>query len=263
MVDVQPVHMARPEAALAYAAAGWPVFPCKPHSKTPATNHGFKDATTEERIVRAWWAIWPTANVAIATGWPGPDVLDVDVKSGVDGYAALDRLTRAGLLAGAHRIVRTASGGAHYYLTGSSQGCGTIAAHGIDLKATGGYVIAPPSTVTYEDGSSGAYALVETADDPYIKLSWAAVKQLLAPPRNLTSTRRAAPSGSNVGALCEWLSRQTEGNRNSSLFWAACRAEEAGQVPVELGMVAVQLGLTHEEVGRTLASARRTVGAAR
>jgi hypothetical protein len=32
--------------ALAYARRGWPVFPCQPGQKVPATRHGYKDATT-------------------------------------------------------------------------------------------------------------------------------------------------------------------------------------------------------------------------
>ena len=65
-------------AALAYATAGWPVFPCIPGEKVPATSHGVKDATTDAAQIRAWWARNPDRNVAIATGAPGPDVLDID-----------------------------------------------------------------------------------------------------------------------------------------------------------------------------------------
>ena len=35
--------------ALAYARRGWPVFPCLPGQKVPATRHGFRDATTDPR----------------------------------------------------------------------------------------------------------------------------------------------------------------------------------------------------------------------
>jgi hypothetical protein len=78
--------------ALAYAATGWPVFPCRPDAdpcpylpgkcecKAPVTLNGFKDATTGPALIRGWWRRWPDANVAIATGAPGPDVLDVDIK---------------------------------------------------------------------------------------------------------------------------------------------------------------------------------------
>ena len=64
--------------ALAYAACGWPVFPCQPGEKIPATTHGFRDATTDPGQITAWFTRHPDRNLAIATGAPGPDVLDVD-----------------------------------------------------------------------------------------------------------------------------------------------------------------------------------------
>ena len=41
--------------ALAYAACGMAVFPVKADKK-PLTEHGLKDATTDEAQIRAWWA---------------------------------------------------------------------------------------------------------------------------------------------------------------------------------------------------------------
>ncbi len=135
--------------ALGYAGRGWPVFPCCPDNpactkpkchecKAPAIpsahpaasackgecgrdGHGFHDATTDPGRIRAWWRRWPRANVAIATGAPGPDVLDVDRKADGDGFAAFGRLRRAGMLTGAAMLVRTRSGGVHLYFTGTSQ----------------------------------------------------------------------------------------------------------------------------------------------
>ena len=177
-------------AALAYAAAGWPVFPTRPDDascpggkdcgcKAPVTQSGFKDATSDPEIIRGWWRRWwPLANVAIATGAPGPDVLDVDVKPGGSGYTALNKLKRAGLLTGASRLVRTRSGGLHVYYAGTSQRGGALPRHHLDFKAgAGGYVVAPPSRVhgkPYQllDHRPGAAAL-----------EWAAVKRLLDPPR--------------------------------------------------------------------------------
>jgi hypothetical protein len=85
--------------------------------------------------------------VAIAIGIPGPDVLDVDVKPDGNGFAALNRLKRAGILAGAAALVRTRSGGLHIYFAGTSQGCHALPRHHLDFKSAGGYVLAPPSAV--------------------------------------------------------------------------------------------------------------------
>src|SRR5271169_3824543 len=100
---------------------GWSVFPCQPGLKTPATAHGCKDATTDRCAIVQWWNGDATFNVAIATGWPGPDVLDVDDREGGTGWAAFNRLKAAGLLAGSQMLVRTRSGGLHVYFAGSDQ----------------------------------------------------------------------------------------------------------------------------------------------
>ena len=71
---------ARPERlvdhALACAQRGWPVFPCQPGGKEPATRRGFRDATTDPELIRLLWRHMSDANVGVATGTPGPDVLN-------------------------------------------------------------------------------------------------------------------------------------------------------------------------------------------
>jgi hypothetical protein len=148
------------DAALGYAARGWPVFPCRPGRKDPATPHGFLDATTDPDQIRAWWQAQPDANVAIATGHPGPDVVDVDNEPG--GFEALGRLMRAGLLDGHGQIVRTRSGGLHLYFLGTGQRCSSLRPNfPIDFKAARGYVIAPPSWVGADDrGPGGDYQVI-------------------------------------------------------------------------------------------------------
>ena len=72
------IHVLR--QALDYTGRGWPVFPCQPGKKTPATVHGHLDATTDPGQVYAWFGRDPELNLAIATGAPGIDVLDIDQR---------------------------------------------------------------------------------------------------------------------------------------------------------------------------------------
>jgi Bifunctional DNA primase/polymerase, N-terminal len=134
--------------ALAFAMRGWPVLPCQPGQKIPATPHGYRDATTDMGQITGWFGRHPDWNLAIATGDPGPDVLDIDEHgSAGNGYAAFRKLRHAGLLDGASMYIRTPGGGMHAYFTGSQQRNGHLPAHHLDFRSKGGYVLAPPSEI--------------------------------------------------------------------------------------------------------------------
>ncbi|WP_166387713.1 bifunctional DNA primase/polymerase [Catellatospora methionotrophica] len=153
--------------ALQYAVfAGWPVFPvhwtdehgcsCRKDcgrdaGKHPRTPHGVLDATTDAAQVAAWWQEWPLANIGIATGAPGPDVLDFDVKNGGLGMETYQRLRAAGLLRGVQATVTTPSGGCHLYFPAGGHRSGAPKADGkalgLDIQCQGKYVLAPPSRI--------------------------------------------------------------------------------------------------------------------
>jgi RecA-family ATPase len=136
-------------AALTYARAGLPVFPCS-QDKAPLTHFGFKDATTEIGQIRNWWSRWPRAMIGVRTGREsGVFVLDVDVdtEQNIDGFVALAVLEkRHGNLSETLRSV-TPRGGSHYYFywhEGIKNSAGKLG-DGLDVRGEGGYVILPPS----------------------------------------------------------------------------------------------------------------------
>lgn len=259
-------------AAMRYAAAGWPVFPCAPGSKLPATAHGFKDATTDPAVIRDWWAGTPY-NVAIATGAPGPDVLDVDVKGDGDGWAAYNRLKRSGLAAGASALVRTRSGGMHAYFAGTGQRNATaIGGVPLDFRGAGGYVLAPPSAV---DG--GAYEVIERLAGR-ATFDLAAARLLLDPPKLARPERRQDTADRPVSApyiraaLAAELgsvASAPEGSRNATLNRAAFAVGrfvadgllDADAAESALLDAACHAGLPYGEAARTIRSAFNSRGA--
>jgi hypothetical protein len=246
----QPVY----RQALAYARYGWPVFPCQPGSKQPATRHGFRDATTDPGQIRSWWDRQQDANVAIATGLPGPDVLDVD-QHGLagNGFTACHRLAAAGLLNGVSAVVVTPGGGLHLYFAGSRQPSGRLPRQHLDFRATGGYVLAPPSQV------SGRHYRLVRRQSQCAGLTWTSVTSLLAPGHRAPD--RLVPAAAvDAGRLVAWVERLEPGNRNNGLFWAACRAAETGESSLldDLAAAAARTGLTDREITRTIASALRS-----
>jgi Bifunctional DNA primase/polymerase, N-terminal len=245
------------EQALACAERGWPVFPCQPGRKIPATPHGYLDATTDRATIIQWFTRHPNWNLAVATGAPGPDILDIDHRGEAGhGFRALGELRAAGLLDGIVATVRTPSSGLHLYLTGSRQRSGHLPACHIDFLAQGGYALIPPSHV-----SGRPYAQLNTLGGDH-GMDWAAARRVLEPLRENAATRAPAFRHSprdQIDALARWVADQPEGNRNAGLFWAANRALETDQADLSpLAAAARQAGLGAAEISRTLDSARRT-----
>ena len=151
-------------------------------------------------------------------------------------------------------MVATPGGGLHTYFSGTSQPSGRLPGHQLDFKAAGGYVLAPPSRI-----AGRRYRVLLGRDDGPGFLNWAEVTSLLDPDPDGPARLWAARAG-EVAWLAAWVERLEEGNRNSGLFWAACRVVEDGQSDRlgDLAEAAARTGLPRTEIARTIASALRT-----
>jgi hypothetical protein len=157
-------------AAATYAAYGWPVFPlhassaglctctrpaCSSPGKHPRTRQGLKNASTDNEIVARWWAQWPEANVGVRTGAvSGLLVLDVDVDS--EGEQSLARIEQAYGSLPLTVTALTGGGGRHLFFRhpgGEVRNSAGKLGAGLDTRADGGYIVAPPSV----HASGGAY----------------------------------------------------------------------------------------------------------
>ncbi|WP_166790143.1 bifunctional DNA primase/polymerase [Cryobacterium sp. Hh11] len=259
-----------PDAALEFVRAGIPVFPCVPEGKNPLTSAGFHDASRDVDQVQAWWTRWPGANIGMRTGsTSGIDVVDIDVTKTDNGFAAFERATAAGLVDGELARVRTPSGGMHVYFAASAdrpQRCWQAANAHVDFRGDGGYVIVPPSTLTTDNGRASyrLYSLSATGAQP---VDAVALRSFIDPRPPRMGTRATLTRAPEPSRLAQWVSNLQEGERNSGLFWAACRLVEAGLAPADveaaLGPSAQAAGLDDREILATISSASRrvTVGA--
>ena len=147
------------EWALRYAQLGWRVFPVippnedgscpcrKPVCPSPGKHPGVKAwqnvATTDEAKIREWWASNPRYNIGLAMGIEsGVLVLDADGAHGIE--AAREK----GLPITPSATTGREGGGTHYYFKcpvdmDARNFAGRIP--GLDARANGGYVVAPPS----------------------------------------------------------------------------------------------------------------------
>lgn len=134
-----------------YALEGKKVFPCKPNGKTPLTRNGFKDASSNIEDIKAWWESYPDANIGLATGRDNNlVVIDIDVKNEAQGRESAVSLYASGVKFDT-KIVSTPSGGWHYYCqypnNVESLKSRVNVLPGIDIRADGGYVLAPGSEI--------------------------------------------------------------------------------------------------------------------
>ena len=110
----------------------------------------------------------------------------------------------AGPAGGASAYVRTPAGGMHGYFTGSHQHNGRLPSHHLDLRSSGGYILARPP------GRRQAHRLIKKLDG-HDGLDWAAVIRLLEPQRQQQQPEpRLAPSR-DLSHLVRWVASQPEG----------------------------------------------------
>ena len=230
---------ARGEAA-EYRRLGWSPIPIKERSKEPnlleLRPYLSRKATKEELDAWAW------SGVGIVTG-PVSGILVLDV----DGPEGEEQLRKHG-----HPptpIVRTASGGLHLYFKHPAHEVktGIRVAPGLDVKASGGYVVAPPSI-----GPNGK---------PYEWIVSPEVAELADPPEWLLAVLRSRRFKAPAGPVGE---RVPEGGRNKTLASLAgsMRRRGAGEAAI---LAALQVTnaercippLEAEEVAKIAASVSR------
>jgi hypothetical protein len=188
------------DGALMLAARGVPVFPLVPLGKGPLISrqqggHGCHDATTNAAAIVAFLDRDPVPNIGIATGLAS-GLLGIDVDPRHGGHTTMQALVaRYGRLPDTLRA-ESCSRGWHLYLRCPAEPIRTRAhalGAGVDIRAEGGYLVAPPSYVVVPPrddapGYQGPYrwiALVEPAECP----AWIAA---LATPRAARVQRSTA-----------------------------------------------------------------------
>lgn len=73
-----------PEAALAYAAAGWYVLPADGKNPGRYVGGGWQyQSSRDPAVITAWWQQWPDAGLGLHTGRSGAVVFDVDNPANV------------------------------------------------------------------------------------------------------------------------------------------------------------------------------------
>ncbi|WP_331739463.1 bifunctional DNA primase/polymerase [Streptomyces sp. NBC_01187] len=170
--------------------------------------HGFHSATTDPARIHTWWSTLPEAGVGVSCGPAGIVVLDIDAHAAPlpardrlwPGIPVHDHVDLVGLEDGFHTLavlaalrgapdpaednstlrVRTPSGGLHVWYqaeaaqrfvssVGSGTGSGRSLCWQVDVRAHGGYIIAPGTRTT-----DGTYTRLGTARSPATLPRWLA-----------------------------------------------------------------------------------------
>lgn len=202
--------------ALVYAGLGLQVFPLRAREKIPLPgSSGFKDATLDPAALRRWWGNGSEHGIAVATGTRSRvAVLDVDPRNG--GAASLERLLALHGPLPTTPTVATGGGGTHYYFRSPEPLAGRVLADGLDLKADGGYVVAPFSI----HPSGGRYVWTTPPDSmPFAELpaSWA----------EFVASRPAAPAEVLPGLI-------GEGSRNNTMTSLAGSMHRRAMTPAAI-----------------------------
>lgn len=247
--------------ALRYAGFSWPIIPlhsidhkgnctcgkkdCSSPGKHPKTKNGLKDATTDVEQIKKWWpkdSDLPS-NIGIVTGGEsGLVVVDVD---GDEGFEALGEERVKDLQNESVPCVTTGRGFHYYFKSKTPIKTKPGFANKVDIKADGGYVVAPPSL--HSSGKRYEWLTEPDGELPDVP-SWVFEDRQ-------SEKKPAVKTASNT---------IPEGHRNDALFRLACSLR-AKDVSYDTASIALKVEnqkrceppLPDGEVGSLLDSAYR------
>jgi hypothetical protein len=260
-------------AALGLASRGWQVFPCAAGTKRPALSGDWqRHATTDPGRIRDWWT-YRAYNIGISCGASGLVVVDLDVPkrrdadsvTGADSLAELCKRSGESYPAGTFTVT-TPSGGTHLYfrspgvaIANSASRLGPL----IDIRAEGGYVIAPGSRVGGRHYTPVNPALPVTLPAWIARALTHPAGQPAPAPLPRAASAGVAPYGlAALRAEAARVATAHEGARNDTLNRAAfslgqlvaggCLPDAA--VTTALAGAARESGLPEREASRTIRS---------
>lgn len=234
------------EAALKYTARGWTVVPvcpkngCSPkcsenlHGKHPLINGFTKLTRIKPDTIKKWFTDRPDSGVGIVTGkYSGLVVVDID---GADGEESLRKLIEQYGPLPLTLVATTGreGGGRHIYFRHPGENVASTRgiAPGIDIRADGSFVVAPPSM----HRSGAQYRWV----DETVKLAAAPqwIIQLANAPKAKTAAKTKLPAAKTASTDDLILHK---GQRNDWLFKRGCSLRGQGQQQPEIEDALIEL----------------------
>lgn len=213
---------------------------------------GLKGASSDEKVIKQWWKLWPNANIGIVTGKQSRIyVLDVDVKDDGDKTLAALMEQYGGLPDTLH--AHTGGGGSHWifeypkgYDIGNTSG---KLGKGLDTRGEGGYIVAAPSV--HVSGGSYVWAVDDWEDiDPLPMPGWLMTKIIESDTSRRKEVAGRVPGTGPMGAVAKGDSSmadvlldgalqrcKAEGGRNDVGFWLACQLRDNGFSQIEAAKV--------------------------
>ncbi len=234
------------EAALAYVAEGFKVFPLKPKDKIPITPHGLKDATQLQIGVKEYWGRNPYSNIGLVCN----NLIVIEFDAGHNGLESKAVLIAKYGEFPRTRVHKSGGGGEHWLYKAPANinvrpGAGGYGYPGVDIRANDSYIVVPPSI--HPNGNR--YEIID--DSPLAEAPGWLIE--------LANTKIRRPT-------CATASQEQpvplmEGNRNSQLTSLAGTMRRRGmtQTEIEAALVTInkercQPPLDESEVSRIAGS---------
>lgn len=241
------------DIAMFYAEHNIKTFPVKRQGKSPLCQNGFKSATMDRVVLQEWNKKFPDCNIGIPTGTINNIfVVDIDGEIGAKSLIALENIY--GKLDAPTVITGK---GKHLYFkmpenTNIKSSVSKIANH-IDIRANGGYVVAPPSI--HENGNCYKWLNFDFSQDFPTAPQW-----LIDVISNSAETK--------FEDLLEEIATASEGMRNTTLLGNAIKiCNSANKQFLDMENIknniidaGIASGLSRAESTRTVNNAMRFSG---